>query len=648
MSDVTANETAGKSVFLSYSRTDRSLVLPIIAALERAGHSVWWDGLLEGGDRFSKITENALETADVVLVAWTKESVESDWVRDEATHGRDAGKMLSVSLDGTMPPLGFRQIQYIDLSGAGSPETRPAFGDVLAVLAKGANDGEFSPRPSALPDSSGGVSRRNLLIAGTAGALILGSGLAAWRGGWLTESSDSTGIAILTFRNLSNDPEQEYFSAGLSEELRTILSLNPQLAVAAQTSSDKFRDTSETASAIATALGVGHVLEGSVRMAGNQIRVGVRLIDGATDLDVWSDVFEEELDDILDVQSEIATAVADSLIASFSSESGDALVRVGGTDNPKALDAFLRGADLYAQASATEDNDRAALAFFEQAVDIDPDFASAHAARARSLTTIGNRHASGKELRSYYDRAMEAARTAIEKAPDLAEGHAALGGVLANGNLDIAAATGHYERCFDLGYGNADILSGYTLFASYVGEFETGRDAIARAQRLDPLNATIFRAAAVLEFAARNYEAAATAARRTLALNEKTSIANRILGDIAGIGGRLDEAREFYNAEPSTLSRLPSLAILEKRAGNTSAAQDAFDAMLDQFGDNSLYQQAQVFAQWGQGATAMETLERAFQAGDAGLVLSHTDQKLDPIRQTAEFEALQRRLGFAA
>ena len=648
MSENNSSAEPRASVFVSYSRDDREAVLPIINALGKRGHSVWWDGLLEGGDRFSEVTEKALETSDVVLVVWTKTSINSHWVRDEATRGRDRGRMLSVSLDGTQPPLGFRQIQYIDLSGSGDPSRRARFAEVTAALDKVEDKAgtKLNFDPETRPAASGGLSRRNAIILGTGGILAAGAGVALWQSGILGAGGQPGSVAVMTFEDLTGGSGPDYLSAGLSEELRAILSRNRQLAVAAQTSSDKFKGSDETASEIAEALGVQHVLEGSVRSEGDELRVAARLIDGASDLDVWSDVFTGTIDNVLSVQRDIATLVVDSLLASFSSGEIGGVERVGGTDSPEALDHYLRGTGLYLQISSNEETDRAALDALDAAIAIDPEYAAAHAFKARVLTALGNRYASGEELESYYERAMQSARRSIELEPDLAQGYDSLGSILANGKLDLASARQPYQRSVELGYGNADILTGYTFFASYIGDFEGGRSAIARAERLDPLNAGVFRADAILEFAARDYEAAGVAARRALSLNEGISIANRILGDIARFEGRLDDARALYEDEPSTLSRLPSLAILEAQEGNREAAEEAFARMVERFGDNSLYQQAQVQAQWGQTDEAIATLQRALAAGDAGLVLSRSDQNLDPIRQDEAFVSIQKQLGF--
>lgn len=294
MSETSPVSDGTRSIFFSYSRTDREQALPIIQALKQAGYSVWWDGLLKGGDRFLQVTENALETCDVVLVMWTRTSVNSDWVRDEATRGRDCKRLLSVSLDGTEPPLGFRQIQYVDLSGAGNAAMRPGFPRVLEALEQFGGAATAQPltvlqdsltaAPTAAP--TGALTRRNLMVGGGIGLLATGGTFTAWQSGIFIGQSQPNSIAVLTFENLSNDPDQQYFSAGLSEELRSILSLNPQLTVAAQTSTDKFSAGEQTASAIAKALSVVNVLEGSVRRAGNRLRIAVRLIDGANDLEV--------------------------------------------------------------------------------------------------------------------------------------------------------------------------------------------------------------------------------------------------------------------------------------------------------------------------------------------------------------------------
>lgn len=632
-------------LFVSHSRDDRSRAVPIIEALGRHGYDVWWDGLLKVGEVFTETTEHALETADAVLVLWSARSVQSHWVRDEATRGRDRGCMVPVSLDGTEPPLGFRQFQYIDFSSwRGDLADRP-FPELVAAIDR-IGDGEPA-RPSFGEDRPGTkagtvrVSRRQAIGAALVGTAAVGAG-AAWYQGLFSPAPKTDSLAVLPFRNLSQDKSQDYFSAGLAEELRATLSLSRQLQVAAQTSSDSFALSTANAEEIARKLGVAWLLEGSVRRAADQLRLTVQLIDGTNGFEKWSQIYERSAKDVLDVQREIATTVADALSFELAGDPDKPGKRIGGTDNAQAFDDYLRGNALY-QLSTDEASDRAALAAFERAIAEDPAYAAAHAARARALTSIGSSYAQASELKDFYAKAITAAQTAVRLAPTMAEGQSALGYVIMNAKLSMAAAREPYQASYQLGFGNAPVLTAYAQFAANCGDFEPARTAAARAERLDPLNPSVFRSSAIVAFAARDFTAAQYAVRKSLALNPKGGGLHRLLGDIALLQNDRATAQAEFSAEPSTLSRLRGLAVV----GGPGQGEAYLNDLIAQFGDNSLYQQAQVLTQWGQTDEALDALERAYAAGNSGLVLAHTDPLLDPIRQSARFAALLGKLGFA-
>ncbi|WP_179041366.1 TIR domain-containing protein [Sphingobium lactosutens] len=641
-------EVVGRTLFLSYSRDDRDRVMPIISALERRGLTVWWDGLLAGGQRFAHTTESALESADIILVVWTARSIQSHWVRDEATRGRDRGRMVSVTLDGVEPPLGFRQVQYIDLAQwtkrADSSLFRELLRAVEAVAAAPGNALSIERPQSATAQGGRKLSRRGAMIAGASGIAALAGGYTTWRSGLLSPKANDKSIAVLPFENLSDDPKQTYFSDGLSEELRATLSLNPQLAVAALTSSDSFRTGARTIAQISRVLDVAYILEGSVRRSGESLRVTARLIKGATGFQSWSETFNRKLANVLDVQNEIATNVVDSLIVSLDGDKASGKRRIGGTSSLAAFDSYLHGMALY-NLAADERSDRGALAAFDRAVSIDPAYAAAHAARSRALTVIGSSYASGKELARYFDEAIAAARKAIQLAPSLAEGHSALGFILSNGRLDLAGARQPYEKSFELGYGNAAILGSFALYAAFIGTFDDARKATARATRLDPLNASVLRTAAIVEFCARAYDAAQQAVRGALALNRKVNNVHRILGDIALVKGDYAAAKGYFEAETSPLSRIRGLAITDARLAGQAAGDRRFAEMKRKYGDNSLYQQALIFSQWGRKGDALAALERGLAIGDAGLVLANTDPLLDPIRQEYRFQTILQQIG---
>lgn len=630
--------------FVSYSRDDRPAALPIIAALEAEGFEVWWDGLLEGGDAFAHATETALETADAVVVLWSAISIQSHWVRDEATRGRDRGCMVPVTLDGTMPPLGFRQIQVVDLAGWKGTAADAKF----AVLAKAIRATATAPRnqlrfTGAAASAPVTTRRRALMLAG-GGALTVAGGLAAWSGGLFSRAATANSVAVLPFRNLG-DPSQDYFADGLADELRAILSRNRQVEVMGETSSDSFRGNRPDVKAIAAALRVALILDGSVRTAGDAMRITAQLIDGATGFTRWSQTFDRKRTDILAVQSDIATMVADAMIANISAEPGFDAHRIGGTQNARAYDAFLRGSALTKQA-ANEASDRGALARYDEAIGLDPKFAAAHAARSGALTVIAGTYARSDQVKDYLKQAIAAANTAIALAPDLALGHFALGYALFNGMLDIKAAEAPYAKCFELGYGSAGLLAAFGEYAANIGNFADGRKAFARAQRLDPLNSVVFRGAGVLEFLARQPEAAKAALRSALSFNAKGGIVHRILGDIELAQGRFREARQHYEQEPFEILRLPGLAIADMRLSGEQAGARQMAELVQKYGDNSFYQQVEILAQWGRQEEALAALEKAFALSDPGLALLRNDPLLDPIRHSPRFVTILNALGF--
>jgi TolB-like protein/Tfp pilus assembly protein PilF len=498
--------------------------------------------------------------------------------------------------------------------------------------------------------------RRRLLLG--AGGLALAAALA---GGALVlrrtreraGPSRGNSVAVLPFENLSGDAARDYFSDGLAEEVRATLARNTRLQVMAQASSAKFRDTDETATAIAEQLGVAYLLSGSVRRAGDTVRVAADLIDGESGFSRWSHTFERRIDDIFRVQTEIATTVADALVTRVEEDErtpeqveADERAVAGSTRNVAAFDAFLRGRALY-ELSADEASERAALAQFDAAIAADPEYAAAHAARARSLTAIANQYGSVESRAALYDAAIDAVERAIELAPGLADAHSTLGFTLFQGRLDAQSAREPFERSVQLGAGEATVLARYAQYSARTGNDAAAVPAIGRALVLDPLNALIYRAQGSIEYAARRYEDSIPPLRRALSMNPRMSRAHAAIGDALLMLGRPQDAREEFVAEPVEDFRLTGLAIVERQLGNASPAQEAFDR-LAQLGERVLYQQAQVLAQWGQGAQALDVLERARTVGDSGLIYSRNDPLLDPLRSDPRFAGLLRSMGFSA
>ena len=357
------------------------------------------------------------------------------------------------------------------------------------------------------------------------------------------------------------------------------------------------------------------------------------------------------MQDIFAVQIEIANAVASEIDAKVGSVDGTSSAGnppaaiPGATTDVAAYDAYLRGRALY-DLSVDETSERAALAQFDAAIAADPEYAAAHAARARSLTAIANQYGEVGQLAGLYDDAVASAKRAIAIAPDLAEAHSTLGFTLFQGRLDARAAREPFERSRRLGAGEATVMARYAQYSARIGRERAAADAIERALILDPLNPLIHRAAASIEYAARRYAESIPHARKALKLNPHMSRANAAIGDALFMLGRSEEARAAYAAEPVDDFRLTGTAIVEHKLGNAAAANAARSKLVAELGDRVLYQQAQLHAQWGERDAAIERLEQARRIGDSGLIYLRNDPLLDPIREDPRFDRLLAGIGF--
>lgn len=630
-------------VFVSYSRTDLKRARPVIDLLERAGVDVWWDGLLAGGETYLPTTEAALEGADCVVVLWSASSVDSNWVRDEAQSGRDRQRLVPLSLDGTMPPLGFRQFQMIDLTHwNGKPDAPEAEKVIQAVYGM---SGAPTP-PQSLPRVSIGAprfTRRSLAIGGVALAGV--AGLGAWRLGLLPGASAAKiSMAVLPFANLSGDAEQRWFSDGLSNELRAVLARNPHLRVSAPTTSSALGESGGDDFAAARKLGVANILRGSVQLADMVVRVSCEVVQVSDGLVRWADSFDRQMDDVFALQTEIARTVALSLVSEMAgeSEARDSLAQqhdVGGTTNVAAYEAYLRGQAFY-DLSAGVDTDRAALAQFEAAIASDPRYAAAHAMRATMLAAVANAISGKEEIRRYYDEAIASAKRAIELAPDLARGHLSLGYALANGHLDPKSALPYYEKARELAPGDADVQRSVAAFYAYGAKARLGAEIIADVLQLDPLNARAYRTAGYIAYLGRDFAQTISRMRQALELNPKLASSQSMIGNALYMRGDPAGALKAYREEPVEIFALTGAAIALGRLGKRAEAESAMAQLVGGYGDAALYQQAQVRAQWGEEVDALNLLERALAMNDPGMLLAPNDGLLDPLRSAPRFRKL--------
>ena len=647
MDETEVSEGAVRPLFFSYSHDDKPRAAAIIKALEAAGHKVWWDDHLEGGSAYSSSIEKALDDASAVVVLWSESSLKSHWVSDEAEQGRTRECLVPLTIDGVKPPLGFRQLQIIDMNAWRGATDAPEFVRLLRAIAS-CSGVDAPPRPASIasPAAHSGpeLSRRNLFIAGgaaaTVGAVALGGvTLFGGRGGLL-----KNGVAVLPFRNLSGDPGQDYLSIGLSSEVRSVLSRNTALRVVAQASSEAVKERALGAAEMAKALAVSFLLDGNVRQAGDRLHVAAELIDGRTGFSQWSQSFERPIGELATVQDAIADAVTVELAIDRSALGADA--HYGATANAAAYNDYLKGKELYAAALSLE-TDLASLDHFDRAIERDPQFGAAHAARARILTVLGNTSDDVTKAKLYYETAHSAAQRAVEAGPQSADAHSTLGYVLFQAQLRIADAREPYERSYELGRGEATTLARYAAYAAATIQHAKAMRAVTAARDLDPLNAGIHRAVGFVHYAAGNYEASIDAVERALSLNPDLSDSHARIGMALIALKRPEEALAAAQNEKSGMMRFPCLAIAHHLLGNQDAADAAMADLIKTYGDAGLYQQAQVLAQWNQIDEAIEVLKRAHQLGDSGLTYLLMDPAIDPLRDHTDLNQLLIALGFA-
>ena len=451
-------------------------------------------------------------------------------------------------------------------------------------------------------------------------------------------------IAVLPFVNMSGDKEQEYFSDGLSEELLNALSRINELQVAARTSSFYFKGKDVDLSTVAHKLNVATVLEGSVRSSGHTVRITAQLVDALTGFQLWSRTYDRNLGDVLRLQSEIADSVASALKVTLLNDL-TAKIELGGTRDPLALDAYLRGSKLAAATAHSAAELRAIIDAYSEALRADPKFALAYAARARARMNWGYFLVDAPP--DAFASARTDARHAIALAPELGDGHAALGEVLEYGFLDFAGAAAEHEHALALAGGDARVLRAYSHFAAYMGHQDAAIAAARRNVELDPLNLLAYRTLGEALHAARRYKEAIAAYDQAIGVSpaHASEVYQRQARSYY-LDGNFPLAKAACEAEPDRYEVQLCMPLMYERLGQRAAADAELATAIAAQGVYSSYQYAQIYAQWGDTNKALEWLEKAVRLPDPGLEYLKTDPFLDPLRGQVRFQAIERQLNF--
>jgi TolB-like protein/Tfp pilus assembly protein PilF len=454
-------------------------------------------------------------------------------------------------------------------------------------------------------------------------------------------------IAVLPFDNLSRDPDNAFFAEGVQDEILTRLAKIADLKVISRTSTQRFKSAPSDLREIAKQLGVMHIVEGSVQKANDQVRVNVQLINALSDAHLWADTYDRKLTDIFSVESEIAKTIADTLQAKLSGSEKQMMAAAPTTDTT-AYELYHKGRSLWGK--RTGDNIPKAIAFFEQAIARDPNYALAYAGLASAY--ILSPFYTGADRREAGSKAKEAALKALRLDPNLAEAHAALGKVLFFSEIDLAGATREYKRAIELKPNDADAhhwFSNDSLAA--LGQFD---EAIAEGKRsveLDPLSIVINADLGETFFYARRFDESVAQLRKTLEIDPTSFYAHYNLGIALQAKGDLSGAITEYEKAKQLSGDNPTVATFWAQAKAHAGDKDAAQRMLSELDQISQhrevlsYLRALLYLSLNNKDEALRWLEQGYEERDgSNICWINVDPLLDSLHGDPRFEALVQKV----
>jgi adenylate cyclase len=438
-------------IFISYARSTEPSAQLIADGLRALGYGVWRDSELPPHRVYAEVLEERLRAAKAVIVVWSSDALHSQWVRAEADIARQQGTLVQLSLDGTVPPLPFNQIHCVDLAGwsgnPGAPGWRKIIDSVAAILNQEPTPGSTSP---PLPDKPS--------------------------------------LALFPFVNLGSDPDQEYFVAGMMDEIATCLTRIRSLFVIASSATMSIKGQALDLQAAARRLGVRYILEGSVRRAGSKVRIAVKLTDASRGAQIWADRFEDTLADVFALQDRVALSVAGVIEPNIQAAELRRVAR-SPLENLGCYDLYLRAAHL--RATLRKADAIRALELLDRALKLEPEFAPALAQAAGCHSQL--------YINGWADDADAHRQTGLlmaERAVRAGGDDASVLAQAANAILDLDWMHGHdtdraiglIERATALNPGSAFAWFISGLLKLTKGQGESAVEHLQRAARLDPIS----------------------------------------------------------------------------------------------------------------------------------------------------------------
>ena len=455
-------------------------------------------------------------------------------------------------------------------------------------------------------------------------------------------------IAVLPFANTSGDAGNEYFSDGLAQELISSLSRLSDLKVIGRTSSFQFKGKGEDSRSIGDKLGVFYLLDGSVRKSAERVRIAVELVKAADGTNIWSESYDRELKDIFAVQTEIAGAVAAQLKVALLGNNAQAVQELPESTPPnqnvEAYSALLQG--RFYEARRTAEDQRKAIAYYEEAIRLDPKYALAYAHIARAKTRLlavftiahGERANLVAEMRA-------AADTALALQPDLGVGHQARAAILQLIDLDVAAAEAEFLRAAELVPQESQTALSLGIVSASNGRLEEGVAYGTKATVFDPLNSTAYVYLARTLMALRRYDEAEAVLRKGIELQPQAAQSYCEYAIVEILRGNPAAALKLARQETDSFWRTFGLALAHTANGDKSEADAALESLIAEYADSGAYQIAMVYALRKDPDKVFEWLDHGFVTRDPGVTTVRYGAFLDAYSADPRFAAFCKKLG---
>ncbi len=466
-------------------------------------------------------------------------------------------------------------------------------------------------------------------------------------------SSESVAsIAVLPFVNRSRDEEDEYFSDGLADELLNVLAKIRGLRVVARTSSFQFKGSKDDVATIGKKLDVATLLEGSVRKAGNRVRISVQLVSVSDSSHIWSETYDRTLEDIFAVQDDIAQSVVKELRATLLGEvpdsdaSGQAKAEVAkaakgrGTD-PEAHRLYLLA--RYHLARHTREDTEKGVEYVKQVLALDPESALAWAGLGRAYAVQGDR--GWLPVAEGYRLARESVERALALEPGLAEAHTALGWIQMTFDWDFPGAEASYARALELAPGDEEVIRGAGVLALTVGRLEAAIELYRLALEKDPLSAASSMNLGTALYDSERFAEAEAATRKALELVPQMVAARSQLAIILLAMGRGEEALAEGAREPEEAFRLWALAIIHHALGRRQESDAALRELIEKYEADSASQIAEAHAARAEVEESFAWLERAHKQRDGGVLSIKTSRFVGALRGDPRWGAFLKKIG---